>query len=222
MALEAITIEPKRKADACIIWLHGLGADGSDFVDVVPHLGLSEQHAIEFIFPHAPHRPITINAGYMMPGWYDIVAIDDKAPQDEKGIKQSEQELREIIQLAISRGIPSQRILLMGFSQGGALAIHTALRFEQPLAGVGVLSAYLPLHDAIAKEKHAANESISIFMAHGLNDSIVPYRLGQQSFTWLQNAGYSPSWHTYSMEHTVCMQELADIGHWINRQLPLI
>lgn len=222
MALEAITIEPKSKANACIIWLHGLGADGSDFVDVVPHLGLPEHHAIQFIFPHAPHRPISINAGYVMPGWYDIVAIDANAPQDENGIKQSEQDLRGLINSAIKQRISPQRILLMGFSQGGALALHTALRFEQPLAGVGVLSAYLPLHDLVEKEKHQANQAIPIFMAHGLSDPIVPYRLGEQSFAWLQNAGYSPSWHAYPMEHTVCMQELMDIGNWIHRQLPLI
>lgn len=222
MTFDAITIEPKQKADACIIWLHGLGADGGDFAGVVPSLGLADKHAIRFIFPHAPDRPVTLNAGYIMPAWYDIVAIDFRAPQDEKGIKESEKNLQALIHQQIKAGIPCKRILLMGFSQGGALALHTALRFEQPLAGVGVLSGYLPLHPTLAHEKHSANATIPIFMAHGTRDPVVPYVMGQQSFERLQQAGFNPVWHPYPMEHTVCIQELIDIGQWINHQLPLV
>ncbi len=220
--LEAITIEPKKAADACIIWLHGLGADGHDFKDVIPSLGLSKEHTIRFIFPHAPTLPVTINGGMRMPAWYDIVALDSKAIQDEKGIRHSEKSVKALIYKTVSEGIKANRIILMGFSQGGALALHTALRFEQPLAGVGVLSAYLPIHHLLMNERNPANLRLSIFMAHGLADTVVPYMMGQASYGWLQNAGYTPQWHSYPMDHSVCYEELQDIGKWIQTQLPAL
>ncbi len=221
MTWEAITIEPVAKADACVIWLHGLGANGHDFESVVPELGLDSNHTIRFIFPHAPNQPVTLNAGYVMPAWYDIAAIDFSAPEDEKGIKRSQQVLNALIEENIKSGIPSNRIFLLGFSQGGALAIHTAIQFDKPLAGVGLLSGYLPLHQSVKSEKHKANEDISIFMAHGAMDMLVPLEMAQLSLNWLTQAGFKPMWHLYPMEHSVCWEELKDIGLWIKKQLSL-
>lgn len=217
--LEAVTIEPKKAANACIIWLHGLGADGHDFKDVIPNLGLPANHGIRFIFPHAPTLPVTINAGMVMPAWYDVAAIDLEAVQDEAGIKKSESAVIELILENIRQGISSERIILIGFSQGGALALYTALRFPQPLGGVASLSAYLPLHDKLMHERHAANEHLDIFMGHGFMDPIVSYWIGQKSMAYLQGAGFDPKWHAYPMVHTVCLTELNDIGKWIREVL---
>ncbi|MBS0288975.1 MAG: carboxylesterase [Proteobacteria bacterium] len=219
--LKAITVQPKNQVDACVIWLHGLGANGHDFENVIPSLGLPANHNIRFIFPHAPSRPVTLNAGFVMPAWYDIVALDSNAVQDEPGIRQSEKLLVNLID-EVTKEIASHRILLMGFSQGGALALHTALRFTQPLAGVGVLSGYLPLHDRLLNEYHSSNKAISIFMAHGLGDPIVPYVMGQKSYGWLESAGFKPTMHTYPMDHTVCLEELSDIGKWIQHRLGVL
>lgn len=217
--LDAEIIEPNSKADACVIWLHGLGADGHDFVDVVPSLGLPSGHRIRFVFPHAPSMPITMNGGMVMPAWYDIGAIDLRAVQDEKGIKKSEIAIKAMIEAQIQAGIKSERIILAGFSQGGALALHTALRYPKPLAGVMVLSAYLPLQDLLMKEKHAVNAHIPLFMAHGFMDTVVSYWIGQQSCTHLQAAGFEVDWHSYPMAHTVSLSELHDIGVWIKNAL---
>ncbi len=217
--LDAEIIEPKNKADACVIWLHGLGADGHDFVDVVPSLGLPREHQIRFIFPHAPTMPITMNGGMVMPAWYDIGAIDLRAVQDEKGIRKSEGAIKALIEAQIQSGIKSERIILAGFSQGGALALHTALRYPRPLAGVMVLSAYLPLQELLAKEMHSVNSRIPLFMAHGFMDTVVSYWIGQQSCTHLQAAGFEVDWHSYPMAHTVSLSELHDIGVWIKNAL---
>lgn len=217
--LDAEIIEPNNKADACVIWLHGLGADGHDFVDVVPSLGLPREHQIRFIFPHAPTMPITMNGGMVMPAWYDIGAIDLRAVQDEKGIKKSEGAIKALIEAQIQSGIKSERIILAGFSQGGALALHTALRYPRPLAGVMVLSAYLPLQELLAKEMHSVNSRIPLFMAHGFMDTVVSYWIGQQSCTHLQAAGFEVDWHSYPMAHTVSLSELHDIGVWIKNAL---
>lgn len=217
--LAAEIIEPPSHASATVIWLHGLGADGYDFVDVVPSLGLPGNHDIRFIFPHAPKMPITMNGGMIMPAWYDIGAIDLRAVQDEQGIRKSEQAILRLIQAEMEKGISSQRILLVGFSQGGALALHTALRFTQPLAGAMVLSAYLPLQDLLQQDMHSANRQLPIFMAHGFMDTVVSYWIGQQSCTALQAAGYQVDWHSYPMAHTVSLTELHDIGAWIKNAL---
>lgn len=216
---DAIIQEPKQKPDACVIWLHGLGANGHDFESVTQELGLPFNHGIRFIFPHAPDLPVTMNYGYVMPAWYDIIGIDLNAPEDEKGIKNSQITLTKLVEENVNQGILSNRIILMGFSQGGALAIHTALRYEKPLAGVGMLSSYLPLHSLVRKERHSANQDIPIFMAHGLQDFLVPLSLAQFSLEALKGAGYKPAWHTYPMEHTVCYPEIQDIGKWIQHLL---
>jgi phospholipase/carboxylesterase len=217
--LESVTIEPEDQADACIIWLHGLGADGNDFVDVIPNLGFRSRHGVRFIFPHAPHLPVTINAGMSMPAWYDIAAIDLEAWQDEAGIRRSEESIRQFIFKAMESGIPAKRIILVGFSQGGALALHTALRFEQTLGGVAALSTYLPLHPFLEKEHHIANKQLPIFMAHGLMDPIVAYWMGQKSFAILEATGFKPEWHAYAMGHTVIMPEIQDLGRWMQQQV---
>ncbi len=212
---QAIIQEPKQKADACVIWLHGLGADGHDFAPVTRELGLKEEARVRFIFPHAPQMPVTLNFGYVMPAWFDIFAIDINSREDEAGIKASQKILNQLIEDNVNDGIPTDRIILMGFSQGGALAVHTALRYEKPLGGIALLSSYLPLPLLLEKEKHAANKDIPIFMAHGLMDTLVPMSLAELSLKSLQKAGYEPSWHTYPMEHSVCLSELQDIGKWI-------
>jgi phospholipase/carboxylesterase len=217
--LDAEIIEPQHSADACVIWLHGLGADGRDFVDAVPSLGLQKEHRIRFIFPHAPSMPITMNGGMVMPAWYDIGGIDLRAGQDEIGIKKSEQAILALLNDQIKKGIKSERIILAGFSQGGAMALHTALRYPKPLAGAIVLSSYLPLHDQLAKEKNPANAKLPLFMAHGFMDTIVSYWIGQQSCTHLQAAGFEVDWHSYPMAHTVSLSELHDIGAWIKNAL---
>jgi phospholipase/carboxylesterase len=219
MIFDAITIEPNKKAEAVVIWLHGLGADGYDFVDAVPSLGLGQDHAVRFIFPHAPSQPVTLNNNFVMPAWYDIVALEFDAPEDEKGIKDAQEILRKFINSVITQGIASTRIFLLGFSQGGALAIHTALRFDKPLAGVGVLSGWLPLRTSLLNEQHVANANIPIFMAHGSEDPLVPEKLGKHSCKLIKEAGHEVNWHSYPMAHSVCLAELNDIGKWIQQCL---
>lgn len=217
--LQSVEINPSDTPQACVIWLHGLGADGYDFVDAVPSLQLPQSKPIRFIFPHAPHRPITVNNGMVMPGWYDIKGLTLEDKHDEMGIKASEQLLHLLLQDVIAAGIPSQHIILLGFSQGGALALHTALRFPQRLGGVGALSAYLPLDSLVPHEKHPANAQIPIFMAHGMADPVVPYFMGLNACQLLERLGYAVDWHVYPIQHTVCLPELSDIGQWIQRIL---
>lgn len=212
---KAIVIEPKVKADACVIWLHGLGADGNDFVDAVPLLSLPQNHTIRFIFPHAPKLPVSINAGMIMPAWYDIIALDLEGAQDEKGIRLSEQSIKKMITDVIEEGISPARIFLLGFSQGGALALHTALRYEKLLGGVASLSGYLPLHPFLAKEINVINKQLPIFMAHGFMDPVVSYWMGQKSLACLQGAGFQVDWHSYPIMHTISVPEMHDLGNWI-------
>lgn len=217
--LQSVNVNPPGTPDACVIWLHGLGADGYDFADVVPSLQLPEGHQIRFVFPHAPKIPITINGGMVMPGWYDILGLTLTDPHDAVGIKASEHALHLLLQDVFAMGIASKRVILIGFSQGGALALHTALRFGQTLGGVAALSAYLPLERSLPQERHAANAQLPIFMAHGMADPVVPYLMGLHACQQLQALGYAVDWHTYPIVHTVCLPELADISHWIQRIL---
>ena len=215
------TVEVLSGADpeGSVIWLHGLGADGHDFEPVVPELGLQGRLNLRFIFPHAPMRPVTINAGMTMRAWYDVVSLDRSGPQDEAGIRESSQILRLLTEREYERGIAYEKIVLAGFSQGGAIALHTALRFSQKLAGLMALSTWLPLagsFDAeVSKNTDAQSRELPIFLAHGSYDPMLPIALGHQSLEMLQNAGYAVEWHDYPMAHAVCAEEIADIRNWL-------
>lgn len=217
--LNTLIIEPKKTANASIIWMHGLGANAHDFEDIVPQLALDPNIHARFIFPDAPKRPITINAGMVMPAWYDIFHLDRMEREDEQGISASQASITQLIDHEIEKGIASTSIILAGFSQGGAMALHTALRYPHRLAGILALSCYLPLAQSLNTQAHTANQGLEIFMAHGQNDPVLPMILAQMSQQHLSQAGYSIAWHSYPMEHQVCLEEINDIGHWINRIL---
>lgn len=207
---------------ASIIWLHGLGADGHDFEALIPELRLPNEHSLRFIFPHAPYRPITLNNGYTMRGWYDIrtLTLSDESEEDSAGIRASEAALRQLIDNERSRGIPSQQILIAGFSQGGAIALHTALRYPDPLAGVLALSTYLPLATTLSSERHHANRATPIFLAHGELDEVILLEYALDSRDQLIAQGYPVQWNIYDgMGHTLCEQELGDIRHFLLQNL---
>jgi phospholipase/carboxylesterase len=214
-----IEIETAPHPTASVIWLHGLGADGHDFVPIVPELRLPSDLAVRFVFPHAPHRPVTINRGYVMRAWYDIAETTFGRREDEAGIRESEQTVRELVQRETERGISSKRIVLAGFSQGGAIVLHAGLRHPQRLAGILALSTYLPLADTLETEAHLANADVPIFMGHGTDDPIIPVSLGQQSADLLTRRGANLEWRTYEMEHSVCLDEIHDIAAWLIRTL---
>ena len=216
--LDAIIKEPASTANACIIWLHGLGADGSDFAGIVPQLKLPETLAIRFIFPHAPLRPVTINQGYVMRAWYDIVDAGFQRDEDEQGIHQSADQINELIEIEISKGIDASKIILAGFSQGGAIVLQTALRYPQRLGGVMALSCYLPLTESLVAEQAIVNKGIPIMMAHGTEDAIVPIALAEQSRQILTGAGYQVNWHDYPMAHAICPEEITAISTWITNK----
>ncbi len=217
--LERITLEAPGAANAAIIWMHGLGADGNDFVPIAPELNLPPAVRARFIFPHAPLRPITINAGYVMRGWYDISDLDSLRREDGDGIRDSMREIEALIAEQTAAGIASQRMVLAGFSQGAAMALYTGLRQREPLAGIVALSGYLPFLDALPNEAHAANSSTPIFLAHGSQDTIVPPRLGERTRDQLVRQHYDVTWRTYPMPHSVCEAEIADIGAFLRRVL---
>lgn len=200
-----------------VIWLHGLGADGHDFEPIVAELNFKNKDKTRFIFPHAPSMPVTVNNGMVMPAWYDIVAPQIDAGQDEKGMRHSAMQISQLIEAEIERGIASKNIVLAGFSQGGAIALHTGLRFNQPLAGIMALSTYLPLDTFVSNEASAENKDISIFWAHGLQDPVVPVPLAEISKEFLTQLGYKIDWHRYPMEHSVIPQEIDDISHWLDQ-----
>ncbi|MDH5326206.1 MAG: alpha/beta hydrolase [Gammaproteobacteria bacterium] len=214
--LETIEIQSGNEADAAVIWLHGLGADGNDFAPIVSQLGLKDLNRIRFVFPHAPKQPVTLNNGFVMRAWYDIKTPMLLEQQDESGIQQSQAAVLQLIEKEKASGIDSTRIILAGFSQGGAIALHTGIRFSEPLGGIMVLSSYLPLADTAATQAHEANHQTSIFMAHGSYDPVVPIQAGDMSQQQLQSMGYPVQWHTYPMEHSVCLEEIEEIGLWIN------
>ena len=211
--------QPDKPASAAVIWLHGLGADGSDFVPVVPELKLPESVNIRFVFPHAPVRPITINQGYHMRGWYDITSLDIANRDDDEGIRQSAQIMSQLCDEQIASGIAANRIIFAGFSQGGAIALFAGLRYPQKLAGIMALSTYLPLGDTLAQEASAENRDTPIFMAHGLNDDIVAYEFGIRSCSRLKQQNYPVQWSDYPMAHSVSIEEIRDIGNWITETL---
>jgi phospholipase/carboxylesterase len=213
--LEHVEYQTDDHPQYSVIWLHGLGADGHDFVPVARELALAIP--IRFIFPHAPEIPISINGGYIMPAWYDIYALTRGSPQDEAGIQRSQAEMDALIGQQISLGIPAERILLVGFSQGGAIALHTALRYSQRLAGVIGLSTYLPVSASLDQEKTQTNLDLPIFMAHGSFDEIISLDTGVASRIALQKRGYNVEWHEYAMAHSVCSDEIADIRKFITK-----
>jgi phospholipase/carboxylesterase len=211
--LDAIEITTGQAPQLSVLWLHGLGADGHDFEPIVPELKLGIP--VRFVFPHAPVRPVTINGGMAMRAWYDILGFDRRSQEDAAGIRASAAAVTLLIDREIERGMSSDRIVLAGFSQGGAIALHTALREPRPLAGVLALSTYLPLASTLAGERSAANAGIPIFMAHGTGDSVLPLALAESSRRALQALGYGVDWHSYSMAHSVCLEEINAIGAWL-------
>ncbi len=220
--LEAVEIETGGNPAVSIIWMHGLGADGNDFVPVVNELDLSGTPAVRFIFPHAPLRAVTINNGYVMRAWYDV-SPDDLAGNtrraDERGVRESQAQIETLIEREAARGIPANHVILAGFSQGGAIALQTGLRHDRPLAGIMALSTYLPLADSFVGEAAPANRATPIFMAHGTFDPVVPYAMGAGSMTFLTGLGYRMEWHDYPMQHSVCIEEIRDIGNWLRNVL---
>ena len=217
--LPCVEVEPQGTAERAVIWLHGLGADGHDFPPILPHLGLDPALAVRFVFPHAPSIPVTINGGFVMPAWYDIRAVDLRREADTDGILRSAEQVRALIAREVERGVPPERILLAGFSQGGAMALHVALRFEQRLAGVLALSTYLVLPESLPTELSSANREIPIFQAHGQLDPLVPMERGASARDTLVEMGYRVDWHEYPMQHEVCMEEIQDVGSWLGTTL---
>ena len=216
---ETVEVESAAEPDGSVIWLHGLGADGHDFEAIVPELGLEGRLNLRFVFPHAPVRPVTINGGMSMRAWYDILTLDRGGPQDEAGIRASGELLLQLLEREHERGIPYDKIVLAGFSQGGAIALHTALRFEPRLAGLMALSTYLPLQSTfdaeVANSATAQSRDLPIFMAHGTFDPMLPLALGQHTHDVLTAAGYKSQWHDYPMAHAVCAEEIAHISDWL-------
>lgn len=215
MDLETFDIETGSQPDAAVIWLHGLGADAHDFEPVVPALSLGADRAMRFVFPNAPVRPVTINSGMPMRAWFDLLALDRRAPEDETGIRESAAAIERLIKRENSRGIEASRIVLAGFSQGGAVALFTALRYQQALAGVIALSTYLPLLEVIKQERAAVNAALPIFLAHGLFDEIVDIALARGSRNDLEQLGYEVDWRKYPIPHSVCVEEIADIQSFL-------
>ena len=216
--LETVEQEPGRPAQASVIWMHGLGADGNDFASLPLQLGISPDLAVRYVFPHAPFIPVTLNMGMRMRAWYDIVDLGARG-QDEAGIRRSAASIEDLIARQVDRGVPSSRIVLAGFSQGAAMALFTGVRHAAPLAGILALSGYLPLHEALAAEATEANHQVEILQVHGQHDDVVPYRIGHASATWLRAAGYHVDWREYPMAHQVCPEEVQEIGRWLTRVL---
>jgi phospholipase/carboxylesterase len=230
--LPRIEIESAPDPTAAVIWLHGLGADGNDFAALVPELDLSGCPPTRFVFPHAPSMPVTLNGGYVMPAWYDIYGANLVQRQDAAGIEKSRHAVAALIDFEISRGIPARQIVLAGFSQGCAVALHTGLRFPQQLAGIVALSGYLPLADTLAGERSSANNQTPIFMGHGSMDPVVVPQRGESSRDLLSQLGYPVQWHSYPMQHSVHPREVADLSvflasvlgqgvrQWLDQQPP--
>ena len=218
--LACVEVEPSTAATASVIWLHGLGADGHDFEPIVPHLQLTDAHAVRFVFPHAPRIPVTINMGLIMPAWYDIGVLDLERGHDLAGVERSAKQVRALVARENSRGIPSSRIVLAGFSQGGAVALWTGLRHAERLAGLLALSTYCVGVDRLARERSEACRGLGVFQAHGQFDPMVPLSAGTLCREQLVLLGYDVEWRTYPMAHEVVYEELADIGAWLRAALP--
>jgi len=214
-----LIIEPDEPATASVIWLHGLGADGHDFEPIVAELGEAATRNVRYVFPHAPRMAVTINGGMEMRAWYDIVDTDLANRADEAGVRASAGIVETLIEEELAKGLASTRIVLAGFSQGGAIALHTGLRYPKPLAGILALSTYLPLQDTLGSEADEANRSIPIFLAHGSQDPVIPLQLSERSRQLLASQGYRMQCHTYPMPHSVCPEEIRDISIWLEQIL---
>ncbi len=216
---ETVEVGGGAQPDGTVIWLHGLGADGHDFEPIVSELNLDNHANIRFVFPHAPVRPVTINGGIPMRAWYDVMSLDRTGPQDEAGIRDSAASLTQLIKRENDRGVDASRIVLAGFSQGGAIAMHTAMRFSHRLAGLMALSTWMPLESTISEEVVESSESqpreLPVLMAHGTFDPMLPLAAGQHARDIMQEAGFSVQWHEYPMAHAVCAEEISEIRKWL-------
>lgn len=218
---EEMVMQPDGAHTATVIWLHGLGADGNDFVPIVPELRLRRGNGVRFIFPHAPVRPVTLNGGVPMRAWYDILALDANVKQDAAGIRASSARIRGYIDAEMAAGVPAAKIVLCGFSQGGAIALHTGVRLDAPLAGVVGLSTYMPLHETLEAEASPLSRQTPLFLAHGRADPVVAYAWGESTARGLQQRGYSVEWKSYPMGHEVCADEIDDLARWLSLRLQL-
>jgi phospholipase/carboxylesterase len=216
--LSNIEIAPSMPVTHSIIWLHGLGADANDFTPIVPDISLSHDAKLRFIFPNAPVQPVTINAGYQMRAWFDIYGLETHSPIDRPGIEQSMRAIEKLIEREVSRGIATSNIFLAGFSQGAVIALMTGLGYLKPLAGMIVLSGYLPLSDEVIAKSSYANKNTPIFIAHGTEDMVVPYAFGETTHAILSQEGYPTTWHSYTMPHTVCSEEIKHLSQWLSDQ----
>ncbi|WP_269533352.1 alpha/beta hydrolase [Chitinimonas sp. BJYL2] len=218
--LETIEVETRPQPEWAVIWMHGLGADGNDFASIVPELGLQNAPGVRFVFPHAPVIPVTCNNGYMMRAWYDILEIGSLSRRvDEAGIRSNRDAIRALIARENERGIPTERIVLAGFSQGGAMVYSVGLTHPEKLAGLIALSTYIPSQALIDSEKHTANANTPIFAAHGVQDPIVPYALGEAAAKQVGTSGHPVEWRSYRMPHSVCMEEIEAIGVWLKARM---
>jgi phospholipase/carboxylesterase len=213
--LECVEIDPPIKPAAVVIWLHGLGADGHDFEAIVPELRLPADLPVRFVFPHAPERAVTINFGMVMRAWYDILEMNIRRQVDTGSIRESAEHLKRLIRREIGNGIPSERIVVAGFSQGGVISLHAALRYPDRLAGVMALSTYLPTADSLTEEASPANGDLPIFMAHGKFDPVIPIDNGRAARRMLTDLDYAVAWHEYPMQHEVCSEEIGAIRAWL-------
>ena len=217
--LESIEIETAPNPDAAVVWMHGLGADGHDFEPIVPELRLPATTRIRFVFPHAPLRPVTINQGHVMRAWYDIRALAGVRREDEAGVRQSARQVEALLARERQRGIAPGRIVVAGFSQGGAMALHVGLRHPDRLAGILALSCYLPIANTLDTELSPANRDVPIFWAHGLHDPMIPQAMAEQGRAQLGELGYQIDWHQYPIPHSVSAEEIADVARWLERVL---
>jgi phospholipase/carboxylesterase len=214
-ALPYVEVNPTSQAKATVIWLHGLGDSGNGFAPIVPDLKLPDELGIRFVFPHAPMRPVTINNGMTMRAWYDITSLDFNNRADSQGVKESSALVADLIEKEIAKGIPANKIVLVGFSQGGVIALN----FEKSLAGVMSMSSYMSEPEKLNDEAHSANKNTPFFVAHGTHDDVVPVFMGNTAFKVLESNGYQATWHEYAMQHNVCMQQLNDISSWLKEKL---
>lgn len=217
--LETVEAGARDDARASVIWLHGLGADGHDFEPIVPELRLPGELSVRFVFPHAAPRPVTLNGGMSMRAWYDIIALGGNARQDAEGIRASAEQIQALMQRENDRGVPDERIVLAGFSQGGAVALHLGLRHPRKLAGIMALSTYLPLAESVEEERSPVNADTPILMCHGSMDQVIEPRMGEISREKLEALGYPVEWHDYPMAHQVCMEEIQEISAWLKKVL---